>query len=249
MISRRHLKSCAPALFAPGFFLGVILNLILLVPPNSHAHGPFDNSVHAILQSDALEVSVVLGGEAAREILNRAAPKNTAALGGMGLKTLPPELAGHFIETKSGATTLSANRFTVVGDGLEYTFTATYPSPDGNSLAFRAPYFEMMEQMKPGTFVLTDASRKQIGSGLFTKTNAAVEVALTRPTPSIPAVTEVAAPQPTTTKSSTTSPIVAAETPPQTPRSSFSRILMIGILALGGIWLGQRLLAKPEPQK
>ena len=234
---------------ARGLFLIALIHFVLLAPTNSHAHGPFDNSVHATLRADGLEVSVALGGEAAVEILNRASPKKPVSLGGMGLKTLPNELAVFFIEIKSGATTLVANQFTVVGDGLEYTFTATYPSPVDATLAFRAPYFAMLEQMKLGTLVLSDEAGRQMGSGLFTKTNTAVELTVPRPSPAV-ASTEMATPQSATTAAiaPATPAVVATNTSASPNRSSFSLILMIGLPALGGVWLMQRLLSKPAQQ-
>ncbi len=246
MIRQRLIKPCAPALFARGMFLVALIQFLLLAPTTSQAHGPFDNSIRATLHSDKLEVSIVIGGEAAVEILNRASPKNPISLGGMGLKTLPNELAPHFIEIKSGATTLVANQFTVVGDGLEYTFTATLPNPSDNTLTYRAPYFEALEQMKLGTLVLSDDAGRQIGSGLFTKTNTTVKLTLARPTPVAITTSAVAAQQHATTATPTD---VATETPAPTGRSSFSLILMIGFPLLGGVWLVQRLLSKPAQQR
>lgn len=228
MIRQRLIKPCAVALFARGFLFVTLMQFLLLAPTASQAHGPFDNSVHAILSSGGLEVSVALGGEAANEILKRASPSKPIALGGMGLKILPTELASHFIEVKSSATTLVASKFTVVGDGLEYTFTATFPAPPDATATFRAPYFDLLEQMKLGTLVLANEAGKQIGSGLFTKGSSTVE--LTLPQPAAPAVVASASsPAPTTTvATATTTPDTNATTPsPQRP--SFARYLHLGI--------------------
>jgi hydrogenase/urease accessory protein HupE len=228
MISQRHINTDATPRLGVRLFLGAIMAWLCLSPVPAEAHGPFDNSVHAILQTDALEVSVALGGEAANEILKRASPQNPVALGGMGLKTLPTELASHFIEVKSDSQTLVANRFTVVGDGLEYTFTATYPSPGGNSATFRAPYFDVLDQMKLGTFVLADEAGKQIGSGLFTKGNSSV--ALTLPQPAAPAVVATESSQtPTNTFATTTSATEANIATPSPQRPSFARFLHLGV--------------------
>ncbi len=228
MIIRRLINSCAPALFVRRLILVVLIHLLLLAPAISEAHGPFDNSIHATLRSDALEVSIAMGGDAAVEILNRASLRNPVSLGGMGLKTLPNELTPHFIEVKSGTTTLIANQFTVVGDGLEYTFTASYPSPSGSSLAFRAPYFDMLEQMKLGTLVLADEAGRQIGSGLFTKASATVELNL--PQPAAPAIVTTESSQASSTSLATIAPVadesVASPTPQHPP---FARFLHLGI--------------------
>ncbi len=246
MIHQRLIKSCANALFARGVLFVALIQFLLLAPTNSHAHGPFDNSIRATLHSDALEVSVVLGGEAAVEILKRSSPGKSVALGGMGLKTLPNELATFFIEIKSGATMLVANKFTVVGDGLEYSFTATYPKPAGNSLTFRAPYFDASEQMKPGTLVLTDDTGRQIGSGLLTKGSTTVELTLLQQPASTIATTEVET-RPTTTPPTIAAATSAASAATPLPRSNlpFVLIALIGLLALGGLWLVRRLLSKP----
>lgn len=227
MIIRYHIKSCATASFARGMFFGALISLLFFVSMSSEAHGPFDNSVHAILRSDALEVSIAMGGEAAGEILNRASPKKPTWLGGMGLKTLPTELAAHFIEIKSGATLLAADQFTVAGDGLEYTFTATFPIPTDTAIAFRAPYFDMLEQMKLGTLVLTDEAGRQIGSGLFTKGSASVELTL----PQQPQ-TAVATQEPTSrpsTLAATMPTRVEQNSPSQTQRPSFGQFIALGI--------------------
>jgi hydrogenase/urease accessory protein HupE len=226
MIRRRHIHSCVTALLSRGLVLGALLVFFLIASTPSHAHGSFDNSVHAILQSDSLEVSVQLGGEAAGEILKRVSPRNPVSLGGMGLKILPAELAAHFIEVKSGAETLVAKRFTVVGDGLEYTFTATYPSPLGNAATFRAPYFDVLDQMKLGTLVLADEAGKQIGSGLFSKGSTSVE--LTLPQAAVLAVVATESSPPSTTLATTPTASAAIATPsPQRP--SFGRFLHLGI--------------------
>ena len=206
--------------------LVALIQFILLGPINSQAHSPFDNSIHATLGTDALEVSIVIGGEAAADILKRSASEKPVSLGGMGLKTLPTELAAHFIEVKSGAQTLVANRFTVMGDGLEYTFNATYPLPAGNNATFRAPYFDTLEQMKLGTFVLADKAGKQIGSGLFTKGSTSVE--LTLPQIAVPAVAATESSPPSTTLATT--PAADATTASPSPqRPSFARFLHLGI--------------------
>jgi hydrogenase/urease accessory protein HupE len=228
MIIRRLINTCAPALFARRLILAALIHLLLLAPAISEAHGPFDNSIHATLRADVLEVSVSLGGEASKEILNRASPKNLAALGGMGLKTLPNELAAHFIEIKSGTVMLVADNFTVVGDGLEYSFTATYPKPASSTLVFRAPYFDVLEQMKLGTLVLTDDARKQIGSGLLTKGSSTVELNL--PQPAAPAVVATEpSPAPSTTIA-TLPPAPGGNVITLAPqRPSFARFLHLGI--------------------
>ena len=228
MIIRRLINSCAPALFVRRLILVALIHLLLLAPAISEAHGPFDNSIHATLRSDALEVSIAIGGDAAGEILNRASLRNPVSLGGMGLKTLPNELTPHFIEVKSGTTTLIANQFTVVGDGLEYTFTATYPSPSGSSLAFRAPYFDMLEQMKLGTLVLADEAGRQIGSGLFTKASATVELNL--PQPAAPAIVTTESSQASSNSLATTGPVADENVPSPTPQHPpFARFLQLGI--------------------
>lgn len=253
MIRCRHIYSRRVAVLSPGLLLIALIQFLLFAPTVSHAHGPFDNSIHATLGTDGLEVSVVIGSEAAKEILKRASPEKPVTLDGMGLKTLPGELTSQFIEVKSGATALVANKFTVVGDGLEYLFTATFPKPANPTLTFRAPYFDALEQMKPGTLILAEESGKQIGSGLLTKGSSSVELTLQQQTPVVVAATDIAMPvqhasTPATT--STTHPDIATESPSATQRSSFRLLLLIGIPLLGIVWLVvQRQLSKPAQQR
>ena len=228
MIRQRLIKACAAALFVRGFLFVTLMQFFLLAPTDSQAHGPFDNSIRATLHSDSLKASVVLGGEAAAEILKRASPEKPIAPGGTGLKTLPTELVLHFIEVKSSATALVASKFTVVGDGLEYTFTATFPAPPYAIATFRAPYFDTLEQMKLGTLVLADEAGRQTGSGLLSKGSSTVELNLPQPATSAVVTTDSLPETPTTVTMATTTPD-SNITPPSPQRPSFARFLHLGI--------------------
>jgi hypothetical protein len=228
------------------------------------AHGSFDNSIHATLRADVLEISVVLGADAANQVLQHAAPDMPTTLGGAGQKQLPVAFAAHFIEVKSGTAILVANQFCTVGDGIEYMFTATFPALAPATLTFRAPYFDIVEQMKLGTLVLGDDAGKQIGSGLLTRGSATVE--LTLPTS---ATTEAAAPANSTNQPldfSTPAQIqpstAATATPTNAQRPPTGRFLLLGVehnptgydhllllcallvvVVLSSVWLRQRRLS------
>ncbi len=151
---------------------------LLFLTPLAHAHAPFDNSAHAILSADGLEVSVTLGSDAAAKFLKASSPDNPISTGGIGVKVLPAEFAARLVELKSGNEILTAKRFQMVGDGLEYTFTAQYPRPASAAVSINSLYMNLSEEMKLGTLVLADENGRQIGSGVLTKGNAIVELPL-----------------------------------------------------------------------
>lgn len=232
---------------AAGFLrLATLCLLVCASAPSSFAHQPFDNSVHAILHPDGLEVMVTLGGEASIQFLNSASPDKPIPLGGMGAKMLPVEIAAHLCDLKSGGKPLVASGLQVNGDGLEYTFTATYPSPAGD-LAFHGLYFDSSDQMQPGTFVLTDDRGNQLGSGLISRGSPVVGLALPPTTPST-TVADVDADQ-----SSRPAVVVAAAQPGTTTssepsRPGFGRFATVAVVVLAitvtVLWVSQR---RPSP--
>ncbi len=206
-------------------YVGLLLGL-LLTGGTALGHRPFDHSIHAVLFADELEVAVTLGSDAARLVLESSQADASGALGGMGAKSLPTTSAAHLCEIVSSAGALPATTLRVMGDGLEYTFVVRYPRPPSGPLTFQARYVNLAPtKLGLGTFVLTDEAGRQLGSGLISAANTAVELSLPAPedtpNPSEAIVaTETAAPP--------ESSRVAAE-PSTAPKPSFGAYLHLGI--------------------
>lgn len=226
-----HLKPSIKRALARSAFA---LLCFLLTATSALAHAPFDNSVHAILGDKSLEVSVTMGGEAAQQFLKFASPDNPISLDGMGAKTLPVEIATRLCELKSGTVVLAATLLQVNGDGLEYTFTATYPHPATAALSFHGLYLDAIEPMKSGTFVLANEIGQQIGAALLTKGSTLVALSLT---PSAQSTAIVAT---TTDTPASQMPLNLEHSFKPGSRLFTVLTLLLLIAAAGGFWLVQK---------
>jgi len=178
------------------------------------AHGPFDNSSQVIVRDDVIEVVVTMGMEASRQLLFQSGHADgTAMLLNRGPSTptvLPLDLAAKFFDAEADQT-LSARNISVITDGLEAAFTIIYPRPALGDLRFRALYFNSLEMMRPGSFIVTDENRNTLGVAMLSRANASFEIKLSGAVPAMPVMAEATRHEP----ASTTAHALPASVPTQ----------------------------------
>lgn len=160
----------------------ILSGLSMVLPLSTRAHGPFDNSAQAIVHDETVEVMVTMGMEGARQFLLQAGLSEgevTTTLAGRGPATavaLKESLAPRFFEASAFGNALVAQSVAVTTDGLEAAFTIVYSRPRTEGVRLRARYFDGIELMKPGSFIVTDENRNTLGGGRLTRANATVDV-------------------------------------------------------------------------
>ena len=216
------------------------------------AHGPYDSSAQMIVFGDSLELSATLGMDSARQVLLNAGLSEAEAASALTVRgpstqfDLSVDLAARFFELRAGSQLHTAQRLRVITDGVEARFTATYAGKYSGSLEVRAGYFDGIEGMKPGAFIVTDENRNALFASMLTRAKSTVEFKLPAQ-----ASLEVAAKEPATNTASApdnvstvASPLLAATEGSAGPASSRSRVLWIGgaVLLAGLIWAGLRAM-------
>lgn len=180
----------------------LLLALALGFSLGAQAHGPFDNSSQAIVRDDTLELVVTMGMDGAQQFLLNAGLSEAdaaAALAGRGPSTafgLSVNLAPKFFDVTVDGKTFGARGVTVMTDGLEASYTITYPRPVAGQLGLRAVYFNGIEQMKPGSFIATDENRNGLGAAMFTRAQPTVEIKLPAFTGATASIVEAPKPEP-----------------------------------------------------
>lgn len=158
----------------------VALLAFLFFIPTSQAHSPFDNSVRIIATDSGLDVSVVLGADAAQAFLNRAGAGEHRLPGPVGVLELPAAAADGLCRLWADESVLTPSPIRVRGDGLEYAFTTSYPRPAGEALSFEARYFQSIPGIANGTLLVTDENGVQLDSGLLSPSSTIVGLVLPR---------------------------------------------------------------------
>jgi hydrogenase/urease accessory protein HupE len=189
----------------------------------ARAHSPFDNSVHIIAFPDRYEVSVVLGSDAAQIFLKHTHPEASAVPGGVMGRDLPATVADRLCLLNDGTTALQAQTLRVLGNGLEYAFVARYPRSAASQLIFTAKYFELLAAAGNGTLVLTDDNNNRLDSGLLSRAQTTVALALSAPAAAAAIARQTDAPAATAPAPD------AIRTPPARSNASFASFLKLGI--------------------
>lgn len=172
--------------------------LVAFVVCLCRAHGPYDSSAQLIIFSDSLEFRATLGMDGARQLLHNAGlseAETAAALSVRGAGTpynLSTAVASHVVELTGGGQVLKVARMRVSTDGLEASFTATYEGSYTGDLDVRARYFNGIEALKPGAFVVLDDNRNVKDQVVFSsaKAEATVKLATSGTAPSATVVQE-----------------------------------------------------------
>lgn len=225
--------------------------LLVLVACLGRAHGPYDSSAQLIILSDSLEFRATLGMDGARQLLVNAGLSDADVASALSLRgpstryDLPVEVARHMVDLTAGGQLLKAMRVRVMTDGLEASLTATYAGSYSGDLSVRVRYFDGIEAMKPGAFVVTDENHNIKDQAVFSRTKVAAEIHLPGQVAQEIAGKDTAvitaAPN---NVSSVALPPLAAPEGSAGPASSWLRVLWIGgvILLASLIWLGLRAM-------
>lgn len=162
----------------------LIGSLLVLVAVLARAHGPYDSSAQLLLLSEAVEFRATLGMEGARQLLLNAGMSEaeaTSALtvrGPSSLVTLPVAVAQHVVELTAGQQRFEPTHLRVATDGLEASFTASYAGAHAGALSVRARYFQGIDALKPGAFVVLDENHNIKFQDVFSSTKVAAEIHL-----------------------------------------------------------------------
>lgn len=136
------------------------------------AHDPFDGSTQVLVVDDRIEARVTLGYDAARVMLRAlqlpAGEASTVARGGTSAPLLPAR-AAMLLRLVDGNSEIAPNALLAIGGRDEVSFVATFPRPASKALSMHASYFDLVDAMRPGTLVVTDAGRRVLLSTVLTK--------------------------------------------------------------------------------
>ena len=134
------------------------------------AHDPFDGSTQVFVLEDRIEVRVTLGYDAARAMLRalELPPDEASAVTRGGAPaSLPPARAVQLVRLHAGSQELAPGALLAAGGREEVSFQATYPRPAASRVSLRAGYFEVVDDIRPGTLVVTDAARRVLATTLL----------------------------------------------------------------------------------
>lgn len=148
---------------------GLVLACALFATP-AQAHDPFDASIQVTVLDDRIEARVTLGYDAARAMLRALAlPPDQASAIARGAESGPlaPAGAAMLLRLHEGGMELVPQALLAAGARDEVSFVLSYPRPPAGQVALRATYFALVEGMRPGTLVVTDARRQVLASTLL----------------------------------------------------------------------------------
>ncbi|MDK6078258.1 HupE/UreJ family protein [Massilia varians] len=148
---------------------GLALAWTLFAVP-ARAHDPFDGSTQVTVLDERIEARVTLGYDAARAMLRALGlpPEQAGPIARGGeTRALAPGGGARLLRLHEGGRELAPQALLAAGGREEVSFVLTYPRPASNRLALRASYFELLEDMRPGTLVVTDARRRLLASTLL----------------------------------------------------------------------------------
>lgn len=148
---------------------GLALAWALFAVP-AQAHDPFDASTQVTVLDERIEARVTLGYDAARAMLRALGlpPEQAGPIARGGeARALAPGGGARLLRLHEGGRELAPQALLAAGGREEVSFVLTYPRPASNRLALRASYFELLEDMRPGTLVVTDVRRRLLASTLL----------------------------------------------------------------------------------
>ncbi len=162
------------------FFAIALLGVCLLAPP-AGAHTPFEHSARLTVGDTRLELTVIMGGDAAVQFLTGCGVDQTLvreATRGSAVRELPVAVAARLFAVNADGQPVTATQVSAFTEGLETVFTAVYPRPNGAALELQARYFKGIEPMKTGAFVAMDENLQTLGSALLSRANDSIQVPL-----------------------------------------------------------------------
>lgn len=148
---------------------GLALSWALFAVP-AQAHDPFDGSIQVTVLDERIEARVTLGYDAARAMLRALGlpPEQAGPIARGGeARVLAPGGGTRLLRLHEDGRELAPQALLAAGGREEVSFLLTYPRPASNRLALHASYFALLEDMRPGTLVVTDARRRLLASTLL----------------------------------------------------------------------------------
>lgn len=162
------------------YLAGLALAWALFALP-AQAHDPFDGSTELQVLDERIEARVTLGYDAARAMLHAlgvpAGQAGPIARGGE-TRALAPGGAARLLRLHAGGSELAPQALLAVGGREEVGFVLSYPRPATSRLALRATYFDLVEDMRPGTLVVLDARRRLLATALLSASTPGAALAL-----------------------------------------------------------------------
>ena len=149
------------------------------------AHGPFDNSIALYVTEQNLEVGITLGMEGARQALTHAgmqpgtADEALLVRGVASAYDLDVTVASGLFELSTGAAPVPPVHASVRTDGLEVLITLEYPRIRGSRVTMEALYFDAVEGLPPGAFLMLDETRNTLGAATVSRMNPTAAIQLT----------------------------------------------------------------------
>ncbi|MEY4385270.1 MAG: hypothetical protein RLY20_553 [Verrucomicrobiota bacterium] len=148
------------------------------------AHGPYDSSAQLRILDAGFETVAVLGMEGAKQALIKGGLSEAQADTALTVRgpssrfNVSPGLAPQFLEVSRAGKALVPRSFTVITDGLEASFTASYVQVPAGAIAVRARYLDAVESMKPGAFTVLDENSNIKSQSVFARSSPKTSVTL-----------------------------------------------------------------------
>jgi hypothetical protein len=217
------------------------------------AHGPFDNSVALYVTDERLEAGITLGMEGARQALKHAGMKPAAVdeallvRGAASASDLDVAVASGLFELSNGSAPVSPTHASVCTDGLEVLIAMVFPRIHGSRVKIHALYFDAVEELPPGAFLMLDENRNTLGAATVSRLNPTVDIPL--PGRAVVAAGPAA-------RSAMALPVHAASVGEPSPTSFLQETAVSSILPAAGwvaggvllgsvFWFGRRRLLSP----
>lgn len=132
-----------------------------------------------IVFPDRLELSVILGLDIAQPYFR--ATKTNVSAGPNPTSELPLAAADRLVELKSGDQRLHPTAFSGIYGMQEVTFLITFPRPAAGPLKTTFLFFDLIPDLREGTFAVIDDLHNHLGSALLSPKSPTLEINLLPP--------------------------------------------------------------------